>query len=188
LVSWWVIAISMHLHEYLWTAAAWPSIRMQLHGSKEYFAGMQRPSDATERAYVRLMRAQQAVLSGIEAALKRAGLPPLSWYDVLLELKREESGRASPGRLQGAMLLEQYNLSRLLDRMQAEGLIRRVPCPEDRRRQFVEITGQGRALQKRMWPVYAAAIQAEVGDKLTDEQAERLAALLASLTPETCRG
>jgi DNA-binding MarR family transcriptional regulator len=148
---------------------------------------MQAPSEAIQRAYVRLMRAQQAVLAGIEAALKQAGLPPLSWYDVLLELKRQESGRASPGHLQGTMLLEQYNLSRLLDRMQADGLIRRVPCPDDRRRQFVEITDEGRAMQKRMWPVYAAAIEAEVGAKLTDAQAENLAAILATLTPPTCR-
>jgi DNA-binding MarR family transcriptional regulator len=149
---------------------------------------MQAPSEATERAYVRLMRAQQAVLSRIEKALKEAGLPPLSWYDVLLELKRQESGRATPGHLQGTMLLEQYNLSRLLDRMQAEGLIRRVPCPDDRRRQFVEITEDGRALQRRMWPVYGAAIQAQVGAKLTDAQAEQLAALLGMLTPASCSG
>jgi DNA-binding MarR family transcriptional regulator len=149
---------------------------------------MQTPSDATEQAYVRLMRAQQAVMAGIEAALKKAGLPPLSWYDVLLELKRQETGRAPPGHLQARMLLEQYNLSRLLDRMQAEGLIRRVPCPHDRRRQFVEITEEGRALQKRIWPVYAAAIQAQVGDKLSEAQARELATLLGALAPTTSCG
>jgi DNA-binding MarR family transcriptional regulator len=117
----------------------------------------------------------------IEEELKAAGLPPLSWYDVLLELRRAKDGRLSPRELEHGMLLEQYNLSRLLDRMEAEGLVRRIPFPGDRRRQLVEITAAGRGLQKRMWRVYGEAIQRHVAARLADDQAEILAMLLQKL-------
>jgi DNA-binding MarR family transcriptional regulator len=147
---------------------------------------MQRPTEAVVKAWAGLVLAQRAVMSGIEADLKEAGLPPLSWYDVLYGLRRARGGRLSPRELEGAMLLEQYNLSRLLDRMQADGLVRRVPYPGDKRRQLVEITAAGRALQKRMWPVYAAAIERHVGTRITEEESRVLADALPKLLPPSC--
>ena len=40
------------------------------------------------RTWARLVKAQQMALASIESALKSAGLPPLAWYDALLELER----------------------------------------------------------------------------------------------------
>jgi DNA-binding MarR family transcriptional regulator len=142
---------------------------------------MQRPTDVTVKAWAALVLAQRAAMGGIETDLKNAGLPPLSWYDVLYSLRRARGGRLSPRDLENAMLLEQYNLSRLLDRMEVDGVLRRVPYPGDRRRQLIEITTQGRALQKRMWPVYASAIERHVGCKITENEAEALADTLAKL-------
>src|SRR6266566_841845 len=75
------------------------------------------PSDAVIRAWTRLIRAQQAALSAVEADLKTAGFPPLAWYDVLLELSRAEGEGLRPFALEQELLLAQYNLSRLLDRL-----------------------------------------------------------------------
>src|SRR5215211_7484979 len=144
---------------------------------------MQGPSDAVVKAWAGLVRAQRASTSGIEADLKQAGFPPLSWYDVLYGLRRARGGRLTPRQLEGEMLLEQYNLSRLLDRMEADGLVRRIPYPGDKRRQLVEITAEGRALQKRMWPVYAAAIERHVGARLTEKDSEILTEVLGKLLP-----
>jgi len=141
----------------------------------------QEPSDAVTDAWVRLIRARREVVGKIEAELKEAGFPGLSWYDVLLHLKRRPDGRSSPREIEEAVLFEQYNLSRLLDRMEAEGLVRRIPYPGDRRRQLVEITEDGRALQRRMWGVYGPAINRFIGGKLTEEEAAQLAALLLKL-------
>jgi DNA-binding MarR family transcriptional regulator len=140
------------------------------------------PSDAVIRAWARLMRAQQAVLAAVEADLKAAGFPPLGWYDVLLELSRAEKG-LRPFALEQELLLEQYNLSRLLDRLERAGYLERRACPEDGRGQIVAITPSGRALVKRMWPTYRAAIARHVGAKLSEDDASRLAALLGKLTP-----
>ena len=132
-------------------------------------------------AWARLVRAEQTVLGRIEAALKAAGLPPLSWYDVLLELSRAEDGRLRPLELERRTLLAQYNASRLFDRMEKAGLVERLPHPEDGRGQLVTITTEGRALQKRMWKIYGPAIESQVGAKLSRGESTELARLLQKL-------
>ncbi|NBJ12518.1 MarR family transcriptional regulator [Microvirga sp. SYSU G3D207] len=160
------------------------SICMHLHRNQQRFAPMQEPSPSIIRAWGRLIRTERTVVGRIEASLKSAGLPSLHWYDVLLELKRGPGGRLTPREIEAAVLFEQYNLSRLLDRMEGEGLVRRIPYPGDKRRQIVEITDEGRALQERMWSVYGAAINRFIGDKLTDREAGQLSALLLKLLQE----
>ena len=127
------------------------------------------------------MRAQQRVLAAIEQDLKRAGLPPLAWYDVLLELTRAEAGRLRPLEIEERTLLAQYNLSRLIDRLEREGLVRRQAFGADGRGCWVVITAEGRALQARIWAVYAKAIEAHVGTRLDEASALALADLLAKL-------
>jgi len=139
------------------------------------------PSEAAVTAWTRLVRAEQTVLDKIEAALKKADLPPLSWYDLLLELSRAEDGRLRPLELERRTLLAQYNASRLIDRMEKAGLVERLPHPEDGRGQLIAITAEGRALQKRMWKVYGPAIAAHVGAKLRPAEAVELARLLQKL-------
>jgi DNA-binding MarR family transcriptional regulator len=156
---------------------------MQMHIYGKQLAMPERPpSDAVIRAWTRLVRAQQAVLSAVEAELKAAGFPPLAWYDVLLELSRVEGEGLRPFALEQELLLAQYNLSRLLDRLEKAGYIERLTCPDDGRGQIVAITASGRALVKRMWPTYRAAIGRHVGAKLSEDEAARLAALLGKLT------
>jgi DNA-binding MarR family transcriptional regulator len=145
---------------------------------------MQEPSAAIIKAWGRLIRAERTVVGRIEAELKSAGFPSLQWYDVLLEVKRGPEGRLTPREIEDAVLFEQYNLSRLLDRMEAEGLVRRIPYPGDKRRQLVEITEEGRALQWRMWAVYGAAINRFISEKLTDREAGQLSTLLLKLIQE----
>lgn len=154
---------------------------MQLHLCKSRMPQLQGPSDAVVKAWAGLVRAQRAAVGGIESDLKAAGFPPLSWYDVLWGLRRASNESLSPRALEGQLLLEQYNLSRLLDRMEAEGLVRRIPFPGDKRRQLVQLTKSGRDLQKKMWPVYAAAIQRHVGAKLADREAQDLARIIGKL-------
>ncbi|MDW5316150.1 MarR family winged helix-turn-helix transcriptional regulator [Rhizobium sp. PL01] len=145
------------------------------------------PSQSVTRAWVRLMRAQQIVLDAIEQDLKVAELPPLGWYDVLLELARADDGRLRPYEMEQRTLLAQHNLSRLLDRMEKTGLVQREVFSEDGRGRWVMITEAGRAMQARMWRVYAPAIQRHLGDKLDEAQADQLAELLAALSQKSYR-
>jgi DNA-binding MarR family transcriptional regulator len=140
------------------------------------------PSDAAIQAWIRLNRARDHVLDAVERDLKTGGCPPLAWYDVLLELTRVPEGRLRPFEIEKRTLLAQYNLSRLIDRLEQEGLIAREPCADDARGQWVVITEKGRATQARTWKVYARAIQQHVGEKLDDKAANALADLLGRLT------
>ena len=139
------------------------------------------PSDAVVRAWARLVRVRDGLVAAIERDLKVAGVPPLAWYDVLLELSRAADGRLRPFEIEKETLLAQYNLSRLLDRLEKEGLIRREPCEDDARGQWVVITEEGRAAQARTWKVYARSIQQHMGEKLNERSAAALAALLGRL-------
>ena len=69
-------------------------------------------------------------MSRVESALKAAGLPPLAWYEVLVELDRAGACGVRPFALEEALQLPQYGLSRLLARMEEAGLVTaRGPAP-----------------------------------------------------------
>ncbi len=140
------------------------------------------PGANAVRAWARLQRAQQQTMTKVADALKRARLPQLGWYDVLLELERTGEAGLRPYDLEKHLLLPQYGVSRLLARIEAAGHIARRPCDDDGRGHVLIITESGRALRRRMWPVYASALREAVEQRLSDAEAERLADLLAKLT------
>ncbi|MBA3326334.1 MAG: winged helix-turn-helix transcriptional regulator [Rhodobacteraceae bacterium] len=138
-------------------------------------------SAATVTAWVKLMTVSQALLGGIEAALKAAGLPPLTWYDALLEIERAGEGGVRPFELKARLLLPQYGASRLLDRLAGAGLVVRAACDDDGRGQLIRITEAGRRMRRAMWPVYAAQLYATIEGRLDAEDLQRLADLLGRL-------
>lgn len=140
------------------------------------------PSEAVVDAWINLVRAQHHVLSAVEADLKLAGFPPLSWYDVLLELRRAGDGGLRPLEIEARLLIAQHNASRLIDRLEKAGYVVRRAHESDGRGQRVALLESGRDLLARMWPVYRAAINRHLGRKLGDDDAaNRLAELLGRL-------
>lgn len=152
------------------------------------------PRTATVIAWARLIRARQAVVTAVERDLKAAGYPPLEWYDVLLELSRAPEGALRPFELEGKLLLAQYNLSRLLERMNQAGYVEKFRCERDGRGLLLRVTDAGRAMRERMWPAYAAAIERRLGSRLEVGEAEMIGKVLsrlldaASLTGPLCGG
>ena len=127
------------------------------------------------------MHAHEAAVGRVERALKTAGLPPLAWYEVLVELEGAESCGMRPFELERALSLPQYGLSRLVARLEEAGLATRQNCPGDGRGLLVAVTDAGRAMRREMWPVYAAALHEAVGSRLSPAEAEGLADLLGRL-------
>src|SRR5580700_9806522 len=115
------------------------------------------PSAAAVRAWVCLVKAQHKVLGAVEADLRKAGFPPLGWYDVLLELRRAGERGLRQLEIEGKLLLAQHNVSRLVDRLEKARLARRRPVAEDGRGQLVAISEKGRDLLAGMWPAYRTA-------------------------------
>lgn len=129
-------------------------------------------------AWRALITANARVIEKIERALSGAGLPPLGWYDVLLELSGAPDGRLRMHELARAVVLSRSGLTRLVDRLERAGLLGREPDPADRRGSYAAITDEGRALLRRMWPVYAAGIAEHFGGHLTDDESRVVAAAL----------
>ena len=142
------------------------------------------PNATVVRTWTRLVRAQQRAVAAIERRLKAAGLPPLGWYDALLELERAGQQGLRPFELERAMLLAQYNLSRLVDRIERAGFVERRACEDDGRGQLVAITERGKAIRRKMWPIYSRAVEATVGKHLSVKQTETLDVLLKLLIDE----
>jgi DNA-binding MarR family transcriptional regulator len=139
------------------------------------------PSDSTVRAWARLMKVQQRALGEIEETLAKAKLPPLEWYDVLLELERAGDRGLRPFALERELLLAQYNLSRLIDRMEKAGYVERSACEDDGRGQVVAITASGKTIRRRMWPVYSQEIQRFFGNPLAESEIRTLDGVLGKL-------
>ncbi|PBC03272.1 MarR family winged helix-turn-helix transcriptional regulator [Mesorhizobium sp. WSM3860] len=139
------------------------------------------PAPEAVKAWGRLMRVSRLLVEKTEYALKAAGLPPLAWYDVLHELAEAGEGGLRPFELIDRVLLAQYNVSRLLARLEADGLLEKLPVSDDGRGQTVRITPSGREMRRRIWVVYGASIAALMGDKLSAKELETLAALLGRL-------
>lgn len=146
------------------------------------------PSKQTETAWVLLIRAQQVLLDKIETALKEAGLPSLSWYDVLLELSRDPDAGLRQYEIGGRVLLNKHNLSRLIDRLETNGLVKRQACDLDGRGNIVKITKKGMQLKQEMWPVYARAIQELIAEPLTATQVRSLSEIMRALLQQHSAG
>jgi len=134
-------------------------------------------------AWARLQRASGAVLARVEARLKAQGFPPLAWYDVLLELNRAEENTLRPVEIERRMLLAQYNVSRLIDRLVAAGYVEKRKSLEDGRGVVILLLPKGEALLKTMWPVYRDAVEAEFSAYLGEGDTETLWRVLGKLLP-----
>ena len=114
-----------------------------MHLQVLYPFGMSTLHPAFEQAWTRLIRAERGLVEAIEAELRAGDFPPLAWYDVLLELWRRPNHRLRQSELQSELLFAQYNLSRLVDRLEGAGLVRRESCPQDARSRWVVATPGG---------------------------------------------
>jgi DNA-binding MarR family transcriptional regulator len=137
------------------------------------------PSDPIQRAWIALGRVSQAIREDVALALKNAKLPDITWYSVLWELERA-ARPTRPKDLAIPLFILPYQLSRLVDRLEEEGLVRRIACPEDRRGHLLEPTAEGCEMRKRMWAVYAPAME-EAMKRIGEAEALQLAQLLNKL-------
>jgi len=139
-----------------------------LPSAPEEAAPDERPDPATEPralepaaigAWQGLLEAHSVVVAEAERQLRAADLPPLGWYDALHALHEAPDRRLRHHELADLVLLSRSGLSRLVDRMEADGAIARRPASDDRRGADVVLTERGLDLLRRMWPVYSRVIE-----------------------------
>jgi len=116
-------------------------------------------------AWIALVRTHARLWDQVEAQMRQDHGLTMPRYDVLTHLDMA-GGRLGLGDLATTIVLSPSGLSKLLDRMEDSGLIRREPDPRDARSTFATITPRGRALVKKARASHHAFLQRTFGDAL----------------------
>ena len=112
------------------------------------------------RAYVKLMRASRAVLARVEKLLAECGLTPTQLGVLEAVLHKGPLSQRALGRL---VLTSAGNMTDVIDKLEARGLVRRVRVPGDRRSLRIELTEAGSALITDVIPRHATDIAGAMG-------------------------
>lgn len=109
-----------------------------------------------------------------------AGLP-LAWYDVLLQLAEAPGRRLRMAELADSVLLSRSGLTRLVDRLQAEGLVCRQRSMDDARGTFTVLTDAGFDRLRAAAPTHLGGIQRHWLEHFDDDELRVLGELLGRL-------
>ena len=138
-------------------------------------------------AWRTFLRAHAIIIDRIDHDLAVAQRPPLSSYDVLIELYEAPEHRLRMHELADRVVLSRSGLTRLVDRLEAEGLLIRDRSGTDRRGAYAVITEQGIATLRQTWPVYERGIVEYFARWLSLEEAELLEAAFERMLQTTSR-
>jgi DNA-binding MarR family transcriptional regulator len=122
------------------------------------------------RAWRGMLRAHAALAKALDAQLEAAHGLQLSSYEVLMYLADAEDQRMRMYDLASTILLSRSGLTRLVDRLQREGLLERVACADDARGAFAQLTPLGRERLAAARVTHLAGVRAMFLDLFTPEE------------------
>ena len=118
------------------------------------------------------MKTHSTVVRYLERRMEEQHSLPLPWWDVLIQLADGPEGRLRMGELAESVLLTRSGITRLVDRMIAEGLVDREPCPGDRRGYYAVITQKGLDTIERVGPDHSKDAWEVFLGHIDEEEAE----------------
>jgi len=121
------------------------------------------------------LESYRRVLDTLDDELQSEKGISLAWYDVLVQLFNAPDHRLRMNQLASRILLSKSGLTRLVDRMEAEGLVERASSPTDRRGSFAVLTSRGEQVFRDAAPVHLEGVQKHFGCHLTATEAKTLA-------------
>lgn len=139
------------------------------------------PSDLA--AWRGFLRVHAALTRELDAELAAAHGIPLSSYEVLLHLSDQPNGWMRMSELAESVLLSRSGLTRLVDRLEREGLVRREACPSDARGQNAVVTDAGRELLGTARRTHLAGVRERFLARFSAGELAQLAAFWERLTP-----
>jgi len=140
-----------------------------------------RAGDWRLAAWRSFLRTHTHLLRRLEQDLLTDHKIALGSYDVLVQLAEAPMNRLRMSELAQAVLLSRSGLTRLVDRLQREGLVERQPDPDDARGMFTVLTPKGRSALRDAAVVHLAGISELVVDRLSDDELRQLHALMTKL-------
>lgn len=132
------------------------------------------------RAWLQLTKCAKRIEGQVNRRFGEDHGTSLSRFDVLANLERCEGHAAGASELARLLLASQGNITRLLDRMEQDGLVRRRPRPGDRRVSEVQMTRAGEALFRRLARDHESWTAGMFG-ALSDAELRQLIVLLRKL-------
>jgi DNA-binding MarR family transcriptional regulator len=96
-----------------------------------------------------LLRVHSALVKALDAELLAGHELPLTSYEVLINLQAAPGRRRRMAELADGVLLSRSGMTRLVDRLERDGLLERDPCTDDGRGTFAVLTDKGDALLRR---------------------------------------
>lgn len=128
-------------------------------------------------AAISIIHAQQLVSTAIDRALKPLGLT-FARYEVLMLLSFSRSGALPITKVGERLLVHPTGITKLVDKLEAQELVRREANPDDRRGTLARLTPAGRRLGRRASKVLA---EMRFGADLPEDDLEQLVELLRRL-------
>ncbi len=139
------------------------------------------PSASELAVWRTFLRAHAEVTRRLEAELVAEHELPLAWYDVLLQLAEAPDRRLRMTELADRALLSRSGLTRLVDRLEQEGLVARAACPSDARGLFAVLTEGGLARLRAAAPTHLRGIGEHMTGRFSAGELEALGGLVARL-------
>jgi DNA-binding MarR family transcriptional regulator len=132
-------------------------------------------------AWRRFLTLHRRIVDVIDRDLQRGGRLPLTSYDVLIELYEAPERRLRMAELARRVVLSRSGLTRLVDRLEADGLLSRDRVGGDRRGAYAVLTNAGLEAMRGAWPIYEHGIMRYFAATLSDDEIVTLEKLLAKI-------
>lgn len=139
-----------------------------------------RPTPHKMSAWIGLLVAATVATRRLEEDLERQHGLSLHWFDVLNRLE-QAGGRLRLYELEEQAVFTRSGMTRLCDRMEAAGLIRRERSMMDRRGVEIAITAKGTRTLARVWPDHRASIEAHFARFISDADAQTITTATAKV-------
>jgi DNA-binding MarR family transcriptional regulator len=138
---------------------------------------------AEREAWRGLLRVHASVLKALDTELEAAHGLPLTSYEVLIHLSEASEYRMRMCDLADAVSLSRSGMSRLVDRLERDGLIVRCACAHDARGAFACLTAEGLELLEAARPTHVAGIRRRFLAQFDGDELQQLIAYWARLLP-----
>ncbi|HZB77629.1 MAG TPA: MarR family transcriptional regulator [Solirubrobacteraceae bacterium] len=130
-----------------------------------------------------MLRVHAALLRALDAELDAAHDVPLTSYDVLIYLKDAPGKRLRMAELADSVLLSRSGVTRLVDRLEREGLLVRDTCVDDGRGLYAVLTPKGEELLERARPTHLEGVRERFLRHFAEEELETLAGYWERVLP-----
>jgi DNA-binding MarR family transcriptional regulator len=124
-----------------------------------------------------LLETHSVLVAELDSELERDHGLPLSSYEVLMYLGDADDNRLRMGELADRLLLSRSGITRLVDRLERQGLIARVRCHDDGRGFYALLTDHGRELLDAARPDHLAGVRRHFLSRLEPREIEALSAI-----------